>query len=384
MTILRTLVTIPGLPSCAIRWLLVIGAKVSGTLVIKISLIAVTLRKPIVTEFRMIETVVFKAIAGKAVTIGSTTLEVTASWATLGKLMMIGPVVLRAVLAAMVKAMMLEPIPTKIGMMVMAFFAEVLVFGAFAREPLLVATVMPKIISAKAGMIEPLVAGAVFGIAAVVGGTQHIGQHALADLDRDLLFLSFAEERERRAAVFSGGVDEDGQLPRIDDLLIVIELQHIELLESRRGRRAIRQYSIDDQSEIFGQVQLRGHNWWHWRGGDPDVGDGFLGWRLRVLVASGTVIAGSLRAIPLGMPKVFAPLLSLLSLAVGLSRGACAIRTMSAVPASERMLIRLRKCGDSAGRCDGGRGWCCRGSGGRWFFVLSHREGGAQDGGHGQ
>ena len=75
-----------------------------------------------------------------------------------------------------------------------------------------------------------------------------------ADCDRDLLLLGLADDRQRGAAVLARGADEDSKLPNIHDLLIVVELQDIEPLQARRGRRAVRQHRFHDQPEILRQA----------------------------------------------------------------------------------------------------------------------------------
>ena len=63
--------------------------------------------------------------------------------------------------------------------------------------------------------------------------------HSLADCDRDLLFFTFSDQRQRDLRIFSGRADKGRQLARFDQLLIVEELQDVVLLESGVGCGAI-------------------------------------------------------------------------------------------------------------------------------------------------
>jgi len=114
---------------------------------------------------------------------------------------------------------------------------------------------------------EARVAGALLGAIGVMGRVRGGSENVFADFHGDLLFFRLADDGERRGAVLAGRMDENLKLPGINDLLIVIELQHIETLEAGRGCRAIRQNGFHHQTEVFGQSKLRCEDGRH-RGGD--------------------------------------------------------------------------------------------------------------------
>jgi hypothetical protein len=174
--------------------------------------------------------------------------------------------------AVMVVAMMFGTLPAKTfaAKAVMAEAAmlpfsalEAVMFETVSRETLLIGAVVFSLVPGKglmfrmAGTLRFLtllsggVSGARLSIALMAGarlraigmmGTMHRGSHyVFADFHRDLLLLRLADDREGRRAIFAGHADQNLKLPGIDDLLIVIELQNVETLETGRSRRAVGQ-----------------------------------------------------------------------------------------------------------------------------------------------
>ena len=217
-------------------------------------------------------------------------------------------------------------------------------------------------------------AGALLGAIGVMGRVRGGSENVFADFHGDLLFFRLADDGERRGAVLAGRMDEDLKLPGINDLLIVIELQHIETLEAGRGCRAIWQNGFHHQTEVFGQAKLRSEDGRH-RGGDH-ANEGHWLWRRerRVLEVAGAFGAAgsafvSLRPLvefpmfsgTLWVLAVFGPL-AVSGVFSVLARGA--VRTMPPDPMSvtRRMLLGAlrRRCG--ARRC---RRFCRRFCGSR-------------------
>ena len=206
-------------------------------------------------------------------------------------------------------------------------------------------------------------AGALLGAIGVMGRVRGGSENVFADFHGDLLFFRLADDGERRGAVLAGRMDENLKLPGINDLLIVIELQHVETLEAGRGCRAIWQNGFHHQTEVFGQAKLRSEDGRH-RGGDH-ANEGHWLWRRerRVLEVAGAFGAAgsafvSLRPLvefpmfsgTLWVLAVFGPL-AVSGVFSVLARGA--VRTMPPDPMSvtRRMLLGAlrRRCG--ARRC---------------------------------
>jgi len=221
---------------------------------------------------------------------------------------------------------------------------------------------------------EARVAGALLGAIGVMGRVRGGSENVFADFHGDLLFFRLADDGERRGAVLAGRMDENLKLPGINDLLIVIELQHVETLEAGRGCRAIWQNGFHHQTEVFGQAKLRSEDGRH-RGGDH-ANEGHWLWRRerRVLEVAGAFGAAgsafvSLRPLvefpmfsgTLWVLAVFGPL-AVSGVFSVLARGA--VRTMPPDPMSvtRRMLLGAlrRRCG--ARRC---RRFCRRFCGSR-------------------
>jgi hypothetical protein len=145
-----------------------------------------------------------------------------------------------------------------------------------------------------AGLSQTLMASALLGAIGMMETMPGSGQSMFADFHADLFFLRLADDRKRRRTIFAGGADQDLELLGINDLLIVIELQHVETLEASRSRRTVGQNSFHHQAEAFSQAELGSEDRRHRGGEDTDIGHRFWRRGRRMLEMAGTF--GALRS----------------------------------------------------------------------------------------
>ena len=173
---------------------------------------------------------------------------------------------------------------------------RVMVLEVLVREPRMIKSRMHKAEAMRARTVLGMISGLRLRSPVLVSA-QKIRHHVLADFDRNLLLLRLSDDRKRSAAVFARGADENGKLPDIHDLLIVIKLQDVESLKARRGRGAVWHHSFHDKAEVFGQPKLRCQEGRHRRRNDAEEGRRLWGRHWRALLMAGTIAAvGAIRA----------------------------------------------------------------------------------------
>jgi len=344
-----------------------------------------------------------EAVMAEAVMAGTLAFEAFASKAAMTEPMMAGTLTLGAFAAkAMmikalmprfpaVEAVMLEAVPREtllLGAMLFTvmpgktLMIELLVGGAglrlFAR--LFGGMMLTRVFTASLG--EALMAGALLGAIRMMEAMRGAGEDMFADFHGDLFFLGLADDRERGRAIFAGGTHQNLKLPGINDLLIIVELQHIETLQAGRGRRAIGDHPFHDQAEVFGQAELRGEDGRHRGGDDTDKGRRLGRRQRRVLevarafsaIRSTISLAPAFRRGAIGMVEMFAMLTVFGLLAIRrtlsfvLAGSAVLILAMPPEPISFARRVsmggwRRRGCGRGRWRC-GRCGRCGRGC--RW------------------
>ena len=290
---------------------------------------------------------------------------------------------------------------------------RVVMLGVLLRDPRMIRTWETELVRSRS------VLGILSGFRSPVSGlvpTEKVWHDMFADFDRDLLLLCLSDNRQRCAAVFARGADQNRELVDIHDLLIIIELQHIEALEASRGRRAVWHHSFDDKAEVFRQAELRCQDRRHgdcddakeWRGLWQGGMGGRCSWPVSVAGAIGAVRRLGAAILPIfsRVLEAFAMLssraafgmlrgartlraiagVSLIprAVAIGLRRRAWSIVFTPAMSAAKRLLIRGRR---GRGVWRGRRGRLRRWRSGdriwgrRLCVLLSDRKSAAKDGG---
>jgi len=252
----------PVLPSGAIGWLLMVAVTAVALAVAVEVMVAEFLAakalgakaaapEVVVVEPMMTEATLFKSAAGEIVmpelTVTKSMLPETAA----GKVVM-----MESMMAKAAAPKSIELIPAE-SMMAMTFAPESVMIDAFMREALLIESMMAESALTEALMPHGRMAEAAFSLSRMMRGSEQGRNHALGDFHRHLLFLALADHGDRRATILAGGAGEHLELLGIDDLLVIIELQHVELLQAGRGGGAVGQDAIDHQAEALGETQLR-------------------------------------------------------------------------------------------------------------------------------
>jgi hypothetical protein len=263
-------------------------AVVSKTFAAKTTMMEAMMLGTLAVETIATEAVVAKAMMARALAVKTVAAKAVVAGAMMARALAVETIAAKAVVAEamMARALAVETVAAKAvaaeAMMARALTVETIaakavMIEAVPREALPFRTAPLAVMPGKPLMIELQTAGALPGAVGMMETVHGVREHVFADFHGDLLFLRLADDRKSRRAIFAGRVHQNLKLPGIDDLLIVIELQHIETLEASRGRRAIGQNTFHHQTEAFGQAELRSEDGRHRGGHDADIGRRF--WR---------------------------------------------------------------------------------------------------------